>query len=178
MNRTRTLDPAAIRSIAFVGRCTAASILSYAAASGIGLGHPLWAVVSTLIVSQETASETQRSFLWRCAGTLLGAGVAVPAALWLMPDPARPLAAIALAVPIAAAVARRWPRLRVCLWTAPLVILTATADHSLLHTASQRCGEVLLGGLIGSGIHRVIDHLARRWLKLAWDVRDAPRPPG
>lgn len=155
----RPFDMATIRAIAFVARCTGAAILSYALANGLGLAHPLWAVVSALVVSQETVRETRNSLLWRAAGTLAGAGVAVPAAMFLMRDPGHPLLATGVAVAICAAVARRWPLLRVCLWTAPLVILTATAEHSILHTALQRSGEVLLGGTIGAVIHLLLDHV-------------------
>lgn len=149
---------AAIRSFAFVARCALAAILAYAAADALGLGHPVWAVVSALIVSQETVRETRRSFLWRAAGTVMGAGVALAAALLLMPDPARPLLATGAAVTVCAAVARRWPLMRVCLWTVPLVILTASTEHSIVSTALQRSGEVLLGGLIGAVIHLVLEY--------------------
>lgn len=159
----RRLDPATLRSAVFVVRCTAAAILSHAAADALGLGHPVWAVVSALVVSQDTARETRRSFLWRAAGTLIGTAVALPTAMLLMPDPARPLLATGVAVAICAAVARRWPLLRVCLWTAPIVILTVTTGHSILHTAAQRGAEVLLGGMIGATIHLLLDLAVTRW---------------
>ncbi|OLO06224.1 FUSC family protein [Salinicola socius] len=167
---------ARIRSALLVARCTAAAILSYAVADALGLGHPVWAVVSALIVSQETARETRRSFLWRGAGTLIGTGAALPAAVLLMPDPAHPLTATGAAVAICAAIARRWPRMRVCLWTAPLVILTATTDHSILYTAAQRSGEVLLGGMVGAAIHLLLDYAVIRRLAQNWNDRDDATP--
>ncbi|MEH3105814.1 MAG: FUSC family protein [Sphingomonas fennica] len=153
---------AAIHAFGFVARCTTAAMLAYAAADALGLGHPVWAVVSALIVSQQTVRETRQSYLWRAAGTGMGATVALAAALCLMPDPARPLPATGAAVTVCAAVARRWPSMRVCLWTAPLVILTANAEHSIAATALQRGGEVLLGGLVGAAIHLVLEHAVVR----------------
>jgi len=132
-------------------------MLAYAAADAVGLGHPVWAVASALIVSQETARETRHSLIWRVAGTLIGAGVAVACALLLMPDVAQPIAAMGVAIMLCAAIARRWPLLRVAMWTTALVILTASADHSILQTAMERSSEVLLGGLIGAAVHLVLD---------------------
>ena len=160
-----TLTPssiAAIRTIAYIARCAIAAMLSYAAANALGLGHPVWAVASSLIVSQETARETRNSFLWRVAGTLIGAGIAFLTALLVMPDPTRPLIATGVAVAACAAVVRHWPRLRVCLWTAPLVLLTVTSDQSIIDTTLQRSGEVLLGGTIGAAIHLFLDRIVVR----------------
>lgn len=166
-------DLARVRSVLFVVRCTAATILSYVVAGALGLAHPVWAIVSALIVSQDTVGETRKSFLWRAVGTVTGAGTAMLAAILLMRDPAHPLPATGIAVAICAAIARRWPLMRVCLWTAPLVILTATTEHSILHTAAQRSGEVLLGGLIGAAIHLLVDRAIVRCLA---NDRDDHRP--
>lgn len=172
IGRLRLLDTARIRSAVFVVRCTTAAILSYASATALGLGHPVWAVVSALIVSQETARETRHSFLWRVAGTLIGTGVALPVAVLLMPDPASPMLATGVAVAICAAVTRRWPLLRVCLWTAPLVILTANIEYSIIHTVVQRSGEVLLGGTIGAVIHLLLEHAVGRRREQDWNHGD------
>jgi len=163
-----TLRPAtvaAIRAGAFVARCTGSAMLAYLAAVQIGLGHPVWAVVSALIVSQETAQDTRRSFLWRIVGTMIGAGVAILSAWAFLSDPARPLAAIAIAVLVSAGIARRWPLLRVTMWTSALVILTADVDHTIVHTAIQRAGEVVLGGSIGAAIHVLLEIVVTRLLQ-------------
>jgi len=154
-----------IQFVAFVIRCTAAAVLAYVTTDALELGHPVWAVVSALVVSQGTAQETRNSFLWRAAGTVLGVGVAAPVALFLMPDLGRPLLAVATAVSICAAAAHLSPRMRVCMWTAPLVILTVSPAHSILHTAIQRCTEVMLGGTIGAIIHVAVDDLIIRRIR-------------
>lgn len=163
MERSSTIM--AIHSILFVARCATAATAAYLAADWLDLGHPVWAVVSALIVSQETARETRRSFIWRAFGTAVGGCVALTAVLFLMPDSACPLPAMAAAVTICAAVARRWPLLRVCLWTAPLIILTTSVENTILSTALQRGGEVLLGGLIGAAIHLLLDCATTRTAK-------------
>jgi uncharacterized membrane protein YccC len=155
--RTARPGAAVIRPATFVARCTGAAILAYLAATALNLGHPVWAVVSALIVSQETLAETRRSLLWRIAGTVLGIAIAMPTAWMLMPDPTQPLLAIGVAVCIASACATRQPLLRVSMWTAPLVLLTAMPGHSIIQTALQRGGEVLIGGLIGAAVHAALD---------------------
>lgn len=142
-------------------------MLASVVASAVGLGHPVWAVVSALVVSQDTALDTRRSFVWRVAGTAIGllvavaAGSAIPAQV-----DGHPLQ-LAVAITSCAAIARRWPALRVCMWTAPIVLMTTTPGHSVFHTAIERGSEVVLGATIATMLHLVLSyalraHVARR----------------
>ncbi|WP_155935067.1 FUSC family protein [Methylobacterium sp. 10] len=151
--------PASVQSALFVLRCTVTAILAYLGAAALDLGHPVWAVVSGLVVSQDGIRETRNTFLWRAAGTLIGAVLAVVCARLLVFQPDRPLPAMATAVAVTATIARQWPALRVAMWTAALILLTASTDHSIVHTAVQRTSEVLLGGAMGAVVHLVLGRI-------------------
>lgn len=139
--------------VSFVIRCAGSATLAYLLALVLQLPHPVWASMSALIVSQENIHATRDSMSGRIIGTLLGALIALivhRSGLWLNV----PLAwQLALAVGICAVIAKGRPTIRVCLWTAPLVLLTSSADVTPELTALFRTGEVLLGVLIGGGLH-------------------------
>lgn len=164
------LRPFGPRGLLFVLRCSLSSTVAFLAASALGLGHPVWASISALIVSQESLAETHRSLGGRILGTVLGiaTAVAVHATFRLFGLEAT---AVQLAVITAACavIARERPTIRVCLWTGPLVLLTATPAAPIGLTALHRGGEVILGGLVGAGLHSVIEWCAQR-------VLDRPRP--
>lgn len=136
-----------VRAVAFVVRLVAGAGIAFAAAQSLGLAHPVWAVVSSLVVAQESVADTHRSVRWRALGSVIGALVAAIVATILHVRIGDPYPALLTAI------ARRWPPLRVSMWTAAIVILTATAQNSIFHTAVQRAGEVLLGGAIGGLLH-------------------------
>jgi hypothetical protein len=61
---------------------------------------------------------------------------------------------IALSVGLCAILARAWPSTRVCMWTGPIVLLTA--DPALLpvtYAALYRGSEALLGAFVGAAFH-------------------------
>lgn len=142
-----------VRAVAFVVRLVAGAGIAFAAAQSLGLAHPVWAVVSSLVVAQESVADTHRSVRWRALGSVIGALVAAIVATILHVRIGDPYPALLTAIAICAAIARRWPPLRVSMWTAAIVILTATTQNSIFHTAVQRAGEVLLGGAIGGLLH-------------------------
>ena len=76
---------------------------------------------------------------------------------------------IALSVAICAACTGGYPKVSVCLWTCPLVLITATPIGSEEMTALVRGSEVVLGAAIGGFVHiceeRAVLPLARRVLQ-------------
>jgi uncharacterized membrane protein YccC len=142
-----------LRALVFIVRCTGAATVAYELATWLRLPHALWAAMSALIVSQAHLHETRSSFQGRILGTLLGLGVAV-----LVGAAAARIAApvglqIALAVAICALVAHYAPKLRVAMWTCPVVLLPAHPSAPLLVAAYQRGCEVILGGVTGWAFH-------------------------
>lgn len=141
----------AIRSIAFVARCTGAAVLSLVIANRIGLDHPVWASVSALVVSQDKLGDTHRSLTWRVVGTLVGLAVALLVAFTM--HGARQVMMLAMAVGITASIARLRTELRVSMWTSVIVLLTVPPGGSPLISALARAEEVLLGVAVGAVLH-------------------------
>ncbi|MGY4330770.1 putative membrane protein YccC [Bradyrhizobium sp. LB7.2] len=143
----------------FVIRCATSASLAYGLATLVGLQHPLWAPVSALIVSQEDVTATIASIRGRFVGTLIGVSVAL-----LVNSIGRMIALplvlqIAIGVAICAAAAMGRPLVRVCLWTCPLVLITAASGPAPAVVALTRGSEVVLGALVGGGAHVVDEKL-------------------
>ena len=168
-----------IRTIVFIGRCAGAATLAYELASLLGLPDSLWATMVALIVSQERLDQTQSSLTGYILGTLFGIAVTVAtsaAASFV----AVPMALqIAVSVAVSAVVARAFPKLRVAMWTCPIILLTAQHSEPIPIVALHRGSEVILGAMVGWAFHwaaeilpnalavRVGDRLRRRWSPLA-----------
>jgi uncharacterized membrane protein YccC len=142
-----------VRNTAFVLRCSGAATLSYLLARAIDLPHPVWATMSGIIVGQEHLGETGEATLGRLLGTVIGVAVAVGVGEITSPLGAGIAGQIAVAVALCAIVARRVPALRVCMWTCPIVFLTAAPATPLLAAGYYRGAEVLLGGIVGALLH-------------------------
>ena len=155
-----------VRHIAFVLRCSAAAAGSLLLARAVGLPHPVWAAMSGIIVSQEDLTQTHNATVGRLAGTIIGVAIAVSVGHLLAPLHADVAVSVALSVALAAMVARRYPVLRVCMWTCPIVFLTSDKQTPLLTVGFYRGAEVLLGGLIGAVLHWVSEKV------IGWITRE------
>ena len=148
-----TSSPDTTPRLVFAARCAAAGTLAYLLATTAGLPHPVWASMSSLIVSQESFDATRRSIVGRVIGTSVGAAVAVAVGEVAI-RVGLPLAAqIAVAVGLCALFVKGRPSLRVCLWTCPVVLLTAAPGSPVEYTGWMRGCEVILGALTGGLIH-------------------------
>lgn len=145
------------RDIAFVLRCSAAATISYALASSCGLAHPVWASISGIIVSQDKIDQTESAVFWRFAGTLVGIVTAVTAGSLLALTEAGIAIQMGVSVAICAGLVRRWPDLKVAMWTAPIIFFDHDPAQSLLAAGYSRGCEVLLGGLVGAALHRAAE---------------------
>jgi uncharacterized membrane protein YccC len=141
------------RGADFVVRCGSAAAMSYFLAQAVNLPEPLWASMSAIIVSQERLSDTRSSIQGRIAGTIIGAIVVVAVNRAASPFAVPLIAQLAIAVSICAAAALEYPLIRVCMWTCPIVLLTASAAEPIGTVALHRAGEVILGGLLGGALH-------------------------
>jgi len=139
--------------LAFAGRCAASGTLAFLLATAAGLPHPVWASMSSLIVSQESFDATRRSIVGRIVGTIVGATIAVLVAEVALRVGIDPAAQIAMAVGLCALFVKGRPSLRVCLWTCPVVLLTIPPGSSVEHAGWMRGCEVILGALTGGLIH-------------------------
>lgn len=155
------MSPFAIsRRLAFATRCAASATLSYLLAAGIGLPHPVWASMSSLVVSQERLDATRDSITGRVIGTIFGAvvtilvsEVATQVGIGIAPQ-------IAAAVGLCALFATGRPSIRVCLLTCPVVLLTVSPGSSVEHAGLMRGSEVILGALSGGLIHWLMQWMA------------------
>lgn len=141
------------RDIAFVARCSAAATIAYLIANAVGLGHPVWASVSGIIVSQERLDETRTAVLWRLAGTIVGVIAAIGSGLATAMFGGGTASQVAVSVAVSAMVVRRWPLLKVAMWTGPIVFMTRPPGSTLLEAGLSRGGEVLIGGVVGACLH-------------------------
>jgi len=148
-----------VRSVAFVLRCSASATGAYLLASAVGLPHPVWAAMSGIIVSQDNLTQTKNATAGRLFGTVIGVAIAVTVGKLLTPLHAAVAVQMAVAVALAAVVARKYPLLRVCMWTCPIVFLTSDKATPLLMVGLYRGAEVLLGGLLGAVLHWVSEKL-------------------
>jgi uncharacterized membrane protein YccC len=148
-----------VRHVAFVLRCSAAATCSYLLARAVGLPHPVWAAMSGIIVSQENLTQTHSATVGRLFGTVIGVVIAVTVGHLLTPLHAGVAVQMAVAVALAAVVARRYPIVRVCMWTCPIVFLSTDQSTPLLGVGLYRGAEVLLGGLTGAVLHWVSERI-------------------
>jgi len=150
--------------LGFVVRCTAAGILAYLLAGAAGLPHPLWACIFALISSTVALTATLQAIGGRVVGTVVGIVVAVAVGLAAARCGLGVAPQLALALPICAVFAWRWPAIQICLWTAPIVLMDATPSQSIAIVGFDRGCEVVIGVLVGGLIHLAAQKLGA-WLR-------------
>jgi hypothetical protein len=141
-----------IRAIAFVIRCSGAATVAYEVVLSLGL-QGLWAAMSAMIVSQERLHETRSSLAGRIFGTLLGIGVTLVVNEVASRTATSTALQMAIAVAICALIVRGLPKLRVAMWTCPIILLTAEPSAPMTLVALHRGSEVILGAIIGWIFH-------------------------
>ena len=152
-----------VRHVAFVARCSGSATLAYMLAGALGVPHPVWAAMTAiLVVSQESLGETRTAVAWRVAGTIIGIWVAIIVVAAAPLVGAGPTAEIAVSVAICAVIARRYPPVRVCMWTSPIIFLIVDPNVPAFMVGIYRAAEVILGGLVGAAVHTVIEAVTGR----------------
>jgi uncharacterized membrane protein YccC len=160
--------------LAFVLRCSASATLSYVLSILAGLPHPMWAPMSALIISQDRLHDTRASLSTRIAGTVVGIASAVTVDALAAPLHWDMATQIFVAVALCACWVRAYPATRVCMWTAPIVLLTPAPGASLVEVALYRGGEVLVGCLVGAATHFVAEQVVGQLLRRKPDAPPAP----
>jgi len=135
--------------IIFVLRCTVAVTAAYFLAGAVGLPHPLWVCIFALIGSQDSATAIFTTIGGRVAGTIIGVLVAVAVGAVMSQFGFDTAWKIALSVAICAIFAWGRPAIQLCMWTPPIIFMTASPAESLIGVGFYRGCEVILGVLIG-----------------------------
>ncbi|MBS1169293.1 MAG: rane protein [Burkholderiaceae bacterium] len=157
----------------FIARCALSATAAYLIADFMALPYPAWASMSAVIVSQERLNDTTSSLQGRIAGTIVGVCIAL-AVNQATSDIAGMALQIMLAVGICAAIAGRYPSFRVCLWTAPIVLLTENASMPIVWAGFYRGSEVILGSIVGGAFHLLAERLVLLCWKKPGNGRRAP----
>jgi len=156
----------AITKAAYVLRCSGAATLAYLLAVHAGLPFPEWAAMSSVIVSQDVLRQTSAKLATWILGTTVGIAVALSVDAWLTEPAVSQPVRVALAVGLCALITQLQRGLRVSMWTAPLVLLTARPGAPISLIALNRASELMLGALLGSACHYMSDTLEHRLRQL------------
>ncbi|QGZ63088.1 FUSC family protein [Paraburkholderia acidisoli] len=149
-----------MRSLAFVLRCACSAAASYQLALWLGLPVPVWASVSALVIAQDRWSETRVSLHERVRGTLLGVAVSLAVNIVAISLRLPAIVQLMVAVAVCAAVARAERGLRVCMWTCPIVLLSAHAGaQPAIVTGLLRAFEIMVGCFVGGVFHFLAERL-------------------
>jgi uncharacterized membrane protein YccC len=139
-------------------RMTVAASLAYALATALGLPQGYWAVLTTIIVTQNSVGGSLKAAAERLVGSVCGALVGAATAILL---PAHTplvlgLALVAAVAPLALLTAFS-PGFRIAPVTAIIVLLsTGAATLGPLGYALDRVLEIALGAVIGLGVSLLI----------------------
>ena len=146
-----------LRAIAFVIRCSGAAMTAYELATLLALPDAVWAAISAVIVSQEKLHDTRSSLAGRILGTMIGIAVSVAVSAMASRAQAAVAMQMAAAVAICALVTRRFPKLRVAMYTCQIVLLNADPSVPVALIALTRAGEVILGAITGYAFHHAAE---------------------
>jgi uncharacterized membrane protein YgaE (UPF0421/DUF939 family) len=149
--------------VAFVARCTAAATIAYLSARAVGLPHPLWTCIFALVGSQDSEKTIFTTIGGRVGGTVIGVIVAIAVGAVTHRLKLDLVWQIAIAVAICAVFAWGRPAIQLCMWTAPIIFLSASPAESIASVGFYRGCEVILGILIG-GLFLVSADRSRAWV--------------
>jgi uncharacterized membrane protein YccC len=147
---------------AYAARCSVAAIAGWHLSAILGIGEPVWAAMSALIISQVGLRETRLYSKERIAGSALG--IVLSLAIHVAPGMSSlPLTVqVAAAVGMCALIAYRWPSLRVAMWTCPIVLLPSSHNGAVLGIGIERGLAVIVGASVALLFH---------WLAEKWPAR-------
>jgi uncharacterized membrane protein YccC len=171
----KRLYTSAIQPARFMLRCSTAASLAYGLATLVGLQHSVWVPISALIVSQESVGATRDSIRGYSVGTLIGVAVALSVD-FLGRMIGLPLALqISISVAVCSVAALGRPTIRVCLWTCPLILVTASSLGTPGFVGLIRASEVVLGAIVGGVTHLLDERIGTLvTTRLLGPTRDEP----
>ena len=143
----------------FISRCSGSATLSYLLANALGLQYPVWASISSVVFSQVRLRDTQASVSGRIAGTIIGVFIALIVHALTSLFAIDISLEVAFAVAVCAAIAWVRPKVRVCMWTSLIVLLTANPSVHVIAAGFARGSEVIIGSLIGGALHFISEKI-------------------
>jgi uncharacterized membrane protein YgaE (UPF0421/DUF939 family) len=155
MAREKAVDLAA-----YVVGCTAAAAIAYFLAGAVGLQHPLWACIFALIASQGSLETALPAMAGRVIGTIIGVVVAI-----VVNEATRRLAldmATQMLIDVAICAVFAWgrPAIVVCLWTPPIILISAAPGESIAAVGFARGCEVVVGVIVGGLVHMAAEKVS------------------
>jgi uncharacterized membrane protein YccC len=139
-------------------RMTVAASLAYALAAALSLPQGFWAVLTTIIVTQNSVGSSLKAAGERLVGSICGALVGAATAI-LLPSHTPLVLGLALASAVAplALLTAFYPALRIAPVTAIIVLLSSGAPTAgPIGYALDRILEIMLGTLVGLGVSLLI----------------------
>lgn len=127
----------------------AAVVMAYSIMMAVGWEEPSWAVFSALFVVQANVGGTIGNAIWRIAGALMGAGIAVGLILllqaqgWQAQEQWRTVAAMLLGVSVMSVISIRYPDLSYGLVT--VAIITVAPDFYVVEGAMSKVIAIAVG---------------------------------
>lgn len=151
----------AVDLTAYVVGCTAAAAIAYFLAGAVGLQHPLWACIFALIASQGSLETALPAMAGRVIGTIIGVVVAIA-----VNEATRRLAldmATQMLIDVAICAIFAWgrPSIVVCLWTPPIILISAAPGESIVAVGVARGCEVVVGVIVGGLVHMAAEKASR-----------------
>ncbi len=146
--------------IASVVCCTAAAAVAYYLASAVRLQHPIWACVFALIASQGSLATALSTMGGRVIGTMIGVVVAVAVNAAMSRFAVDIASQMIVDVAVCAVIVWGRPAIQVCLWTPPIILMTAAPGESIVNVGFYRGCEVILGVVVGGLLHMVAEKVA------------------
>ncbi len=148
-----------MRAAVFTARCAGSAAVAFELASGLGLAEASWAAISAVVVSQDELHDTRSTLVGRIMGTSVGIAVTLVTHLASAGLIGSVALQMTISVAVCALIARRYPPLRVAMWTCPILLLPAEPAVSMTTLAVRRGAEVILGALVAWVCHWAADQL-------------------
>ncbi len=95
----------------------------------------------------------------RILGTLIGIAITISVSEVASRMAVSVAVQMAVAVAISAIISREFPKLRVAMWTCPVILLSAQSSVPIFSAAFSRGSEVVFGAIVGWAFHCAAEFL-------------------
>jgi len=137
-------------------RTAAAAAVSFLFAEAFSLPQGYWAVISAVLITQETMGATVQAVRVRLVGTFAGAAIGFLLAMVTPSGEWGTLVALVISTGWLAIFAVRYPSLRIAPMTAAIMLVAAPSHADVVVSAGHRVLEILIGCLIGIGVQLLV----------------------
>jgi uncharacterized membrane protein YccC len=129
-----------------------AGAAAYLLAASLALPQGYWAVITAVLITQQTVGATLQAVRDRLVGTIAGAVIGFLMALATPSGEWGTLVALGLSTGMLAVCAVHYPSLRIAPMTAAIMLVAAPSHADVMVSALHRVLEIVLGCLVGIGI--------------------------